>query len=63
MFGAECDSFLQQAGSRRNVAVLEGYQTVVVQVVRLYPILILARFSFTKLQLSAPPLLLLRVRG
>jgi hypothetical protein len=43
--------------------VVEGCQPVVVQVVRLYPVLILARFGFAKFQLSAPPLLLLRVRS
>lgn len=63
MLGAQDDGLLQQARSSRNVAVLEGCQPVVVQVVRLYPALILARLGFAKLQLPAPPLLLLRVRG
>jgi hypothetical protein len=63
MLGAQDDGLLQQAGGSRNITVLESRQRVVVQVVRLYPALILARLGIAKLQLSAPPLLLLRVRG
>ena len=54
---------LQHARGSRNVALAEGALRLGVQVVRLVPVLVLARLGFAKLQFPAAPLLFLRVRG
>ncbi|HUE21671.1 MAG TPA: hypothetical protein VMQ86_08315 [Bryobacteraceae bacterium] len=62
MLRAQDQGFLQNARGCRNVAAVEGSLRLGVQVVRLLPIFLLARFGFAKLQFSAAPLLFPGVR-
>lgn len=62
MLRAQDDGSLQEARGRRDVALLKGVQSIVVQVVRLPAVVFLAFFGLSELQLFAPPLLLLGVR-
>jgi hypothetical protein len=62
MLGVKYHGPLQQPSRRGNVAVFEGLQAVVVEVVGLLPVLLPARLGFANLQFSAPPLLFPGVR-